>query len=277
MKIKTLFLALVACAGLLSSCGKSDKENKQSKASRPSAGHQSNSDDEWDIKDIKKVQKQADRGNSAAQFAIAMWYYQGKEGLPVDKPKAVAYMMLAAENEDPNPDAQCNLGLFYLYGEIVQKDNVKAVKWFCEAAARGNAIAQYWLGVGYYNGDGGLTRDVNEATRWFRKSAEQGYYNAQMALQEMGQNVNAPQPAQQRVTQPVAQPWTQPAHQLTPQRPKISGICTAMCYSGRCKICDGKGRILIGSTSVVNPEQNCMGCCGTGKCKYCNGTGKSEY
>ncbi len=49
------------------------------------------------------------------------------------------------------------------------------------AAEGGNAVAQYNLGVMYYNGTG-VERNVEESTRWYRKAAEQGDPYAQCAF-----------------------------------------------------------------------------------------------
>ena len=48
-------------------------------------------------------------------------------------------------------------------------------------AERGDAAAQYWLGVRYANGRD-VTRDHEEAVAWFRRAAEQGYAAAQYNL-----------------------------------------------------------------------------------------------
>ena len=47
-----------------------------------------------------------------------------------------------------------------------------------EAAGRGDAEAQYWLGYRYSNGQG-VDCDYTEAAKWFRKAAEQGQVDAQ--------------------------------------------------------------------------------------------------
>ena len=52
-------------------------------------------------------------------------------------------------------------------------DYSKAAKWYRRAAAHGNAIAQYRLGLLYYIGRGVRT-NKGEAEKWFRKAAEQG-------------------------------------------------------------------------------------------------------
>jgi TPR repeat protein len=50
--------------------------------------------------------------------------------------------------------AQYNLGIMYAKGEGVPRDDVEAVKWYQQVAARGYAGAQYSLGVMYAKGEG---------------------------------------------------------------------------------------------------------------------------
>ena len=52
---------------------------------------------------------------------------------------------------------------------------------FRPLAERGNAAAQFNLGVMYVNGHG-VAQDPAEAVRWFRLAAAQGYVNAQRNL-----------------------------------------------------------------------------------------------
>ncbi len=48
-------------------------------------------------------------------------------------------------------------------------------------AAQGNAKAQSYLGLMYYDG-WGVPQDYAEAVKWWRKAAEQGYGEAQFNL-----------------------------------------------------------------------------------------------
>ena len=75
--------------------------------------------------------------------------------------------------------AQNTLGVMYYWGYGGWTRNIKeAVKWFLKAAKQEYVYAQYNLGFMYYYGKG-LARDTNEAAKWFRKAAEQGHTNAQ--------------------------------------------------------------------------------------------------
>jgi tetratricopeptide (TPR) repeat protein len=66
-------------------------------------------------------------------------------------------------------------------------DYEEAVKWYRKGAEQGYAKAQSNLGYMYYEGYG-VTRDYREAIKWYRKSAEQGNADAQYNLGEMYQN-----------------------------------------------------------------------------------------
>ena len=50
-----------------------------------------------------------------------------------------------------------------------------------QAAVQGLAKAQYNVGCGYYLGEG-VDKDVNQSFIWYKKSADQGYTEAQYNL-----------------------------------------------------------------------------------------------
>ena len=63
-----------------------------------------------------------------------------------------------------------------------KKDLVDAVKQYSYGAEQGNAEAQYLLGCCYQFGDG-IAKNKDEAGKWSRKSAKQGYIQAQELLE----------------------------------------------------------------------------------------------
>ena len=69
----------------------------------------------------------------------------------------------------------------YAEGKGVPKDYQEAVKWYRLAAAQGYAPAQSNLGLAYEKGQG-VRRDYPEAVRWYRLAAAQGYQVAQINL-----------------------------------------------------------------------------------------------
>ena len=83
--------------------------------------------------------------------------------------------------EKGDAQAQFNIGLRYYSGKGVTKDIVEAARWFRKAAEQGNAFAQHSLGNCYSRGSG-VAKDLDEADKWYRKAAEQGYI-PQMQLQ----------------------------------------------------------------------------------------------
>ncbi len=68
--------------------------------------------------------------------------------------------------------AQYNLGVMYASGEGVPQDYKEVLKWLKLAAEQGNAEAQTSLGVMYYKGIG-VPKDYNEALRLYKLAAMQ--------------------------------------------------------------------------------------------------------
>ena len=84
--------------------------------------------------------------------------------------------------EKGNAEAQYALGLMYYSGEKVPKNYGEALKWFRRAGEeRGHREAQFFLGLMYGEGIG-TPQNHSEAARWYRKSAEQGLASAQYNL-----------------------------------------------------------------------------------------------
>ena len=67
---------------------------------------------------------------------------------------------------------------------VSQENYSELVECYQEAAERGYAEAQYYLGFMHWNGHYGIPQSTNEALKWYRKAAEQGYVEAQYTLGE---------------------------------------------------------------------------------------------
>ena len=65
--------------------------------------------------------------------------------------------------------------------QAVWSDDVSDFRENLQAAAQGNAAAQFNLGVMYENGRG-VRRDDAEAVKWYRQAAAQGLAQAQFNL-----------------------------------------------------------------------------------------------
>ena len=85
--------------------------------------------------------------------------YANGQGVPQDYAEAIKWFVLAAERGDAN--AQYNLGLYYANGRGVPQDDAEAVKWFRKAAEQGDASAQYNLGLFYASGRGVAQDDAD--------------------------------------------------------------------------------------------------------------------
>ena len=87
-----------------------------------------------------------------------------------------------AEAENGNAFWQCVLAEDYDFGLLgVSTNIVEAVKWYRKTAEQGIAEAQFNLGVCYAKGKG-VDKDGVEAVKWYRLAAEQGDERAQLNL-----------------------------------------------------------------------------------------------
>ena len=67
-------------------------------------------------------------------------------------------------------NAEINLGAIFARGDGVHVDLHQAYKWIYRASKRGSGIAQFYLGVMYYNGEG-TPKDNIHAHVWWNISA----------------------------------------------------------------------------------------------------------
>jgi TPR repeat protein len=80
-----------------------------------------------------------------------------------------------------DPVAQFKLGIAYFNGEGVAKDLVEALKWHRKAADQQLVEAEYIVAVCYDEGKG-VEIDRAEALKWYRKAAEHGVAEAQYRM-----------------------------------------------------------------------------------------------
>ncbi|ENX1617529.1 tetratricopeptide repeat protein [Neisseria gonorrhoeae] len=76
-----------------------------------------------------------------------------------------------------NAAAQFNLGVMYENGQGVRQDYVQAVQWYRKASEQGDAQAQYNLGLMYYDGRG-VRQDLALAQQWLGKACQNGDQNS---------------------------------------------------------------------------------------------------
>lgn len=99
--------------------------------------------------------------------------------IPTGLPENVRVGIEMARSGDAR--AQHDLGLLYLAGRYVPKDEAEAARWFEKAAVQGLAPAQFNLGVLYQTGQG-VEQNLPLAFFWFQSAAEQNEPRAQHNL-----------------------------------------------------------------------------------------------
>jgi TPR repeat protein len=118
-------------------------------------------------------------GSAVAQNALGLILTFGEAD-----PGAAAPWFEKAATQD-HPEALRMLGHLLGEGKGVPKDEARAAGLYRRAAELGDAFAQFNLAAMIDQGLGGLTRDVNEAIKWFRRAAEQGMTAAAQRLAEL--------------------------------------------------------------------------------------------
>ncbi|KAF9929121.1 hypothetical protein FBU30_001850 [Linnemannia zychae] len=123
-------------------------------------------------------------GYAPSQFKLGHCYEYGALTCPVDPRRSIAWYTRAAEQGD----AESELGLsgWYLTGAegVLKQSDTEAYLWARKAADKGLSRAEY--AVGYYSEVGiGVKQDLEEARRWYLRSAAQGNNRAKKRLVDM--------------------------------------------------------------------------------------------
>ncbi len=104
---------------------------------------------------------------------------------------------LLAQARAGSPTAQLEVGVRYLEGDGVIKNDRTAGRWLQKAAAHGGAEAEFQYALVLLNGRG-MVQDYQSAFQWMAKSAHHGYAPAQYQLGQLyqfgtGTPMNKPQ------------------------------------------------------------------------------------
>ena len=122
----------------------------------------------------------ADQEDAGSQYGIARMYERGLD-VPRDYGEARRRFLKAAASGDLL--AEFSLGVLSARGLGAPKDYVEAERWFRKAAEGGLAAAEFNLGVLYAHGLG-VPQDYVLAHLWFGLAAAQGEEGAKAALDE---------------------------------------------------------------------------------------------
>jgi TPR repeat protein len=137
---------------------------------------------------IADLKQVAYAGDAKAQVQLGLIYLTG-DGVPKDDVEAMKWLRMAADQD--NPMGERFLAEMYFKGRGAPADNMEAAKWLRMAADQGDAQSEHNLGVLYTQGLG-VPRNLREAANWMRKAADQNLADAQWALgafYEAGQGV----------------------------------------------------------------------------------------
>ncbi|MBF0157994.1 MAG: sel1 repeat family protein [Magnetococcales bacterium] len=152
----------------------------------------------------------AHEGHVVAQSNLAIRYALGK-GVPQDYKEAEKWCRVAAEKGDAK--AQYNLGVMYQNDSgIVPQDNTEAEKWYRLAAEQSYAAAQFMLGRFYDEGTV-VEQDNIQAHLWYNLASAKGHREAIRARDELSQSMDAEQLAQ---AHELARNWKPTAAQKVP-------------------------------------------------------------
>ena len=111
-----------------------------------------------------------------SMYAVGYAYLIG-EGVQQDAAQAIHWMEKSYEHGDTRGAA--TLALAYLSGEMgIKKNEVEGVKWLKRTDIDHNGYWQYEMGKVYRYGIGNTPVNNEEALKWFRKAAANGYTKA---------------------------------------------------------------------------------------------------
>ena len=123
---------------------------------------------------VKWYRKAAEQGYAMAQLSLGESYYNG-EGVEEDRTEAVKWFRKAAEQG--NELAKKNLAFCYENEQGMERSYSEGGKPNLMAANPKSAEEQYIMGKKYED-----QQSYSEAARWYRKAAEQGHAKAQYKL-----------------------------------------------------------------------------------------------
>ena len=128
---------------------------------------------------IEKMIRLADEGDFDAMLEAANAILFGDMTAPVDPGLLdLAVSCLRKAVEAGHTGAMISYGALFYNGRGVRQDFDEAIRWYKEAADRGNAQAVSYMGYMYYYGRGSLETDMEKAYQYFSKAALLGVPNA---------------------------------------------------------------------------------------------------
>lgn len=120
-------------------------------------------------KAIEWFERAAARGSTWAMCNLAAIY-----ALRDDNDKARYWYEQAAAYGDIDDDSLIELAHLYYIDDHVHNNRKKALKWYKQAAKRGNLLAMVRVGDLYADGCGGVWHSFRRAEEWYQRAAAEG-------------------------------------------------------------------------------------------------------
>ena len=137
-------------------------------------------------KNVKWLEKAAEKDYPPAQNELGSLYYSGKNDIVRNPEKAMEFFRKAANKG--NAKAQFHLGVCSERGMGVKQNDKEALKWYAESAKQGYEPAQFNLGAFFHFGRG-VAENEDEAIRWYFKAAINDEVDAQNNLAVLYKNL----------------------------------------------------------------------------------------
>ncbi len=116
------------------------------------------------------LKKGAERGDYLAQLMLGDIYYDGLGGVKIDKKRGVFWFEIASEQFFEKGVSEIQLKLSFIYDtdkDVLDED--KAIYWLKKSAENGNAKAQFYLALMYFE-----IEDYKKGEFWLRKACNNG-------------------------------------------------------------------------------------------------------
>ncbi|KAH3764674.1 sel1 repeat family protein [Pelomyxa schiedti] len=119
---------------------------------------------------LRLLQQASDSGLAEADVSIGVMYLEGSTAIPLDLTKACHHFQSAIQKNSECSEASFFLGVLMLRGVApgTRQEGMALVQKSTESMAPATFVG---LGEVYEYGVGGITRDLREASRWFRLAA----------------------------------------------------------------------------------------------------------
>jgi TPR repeat protein len=129
----------------------------------------------WEKSLFDSLNKAANEGDPKAQEFLGRWYFYGWSFLIKDQNTAFQWFLKAAQQGFAF--SQVMIGLKYIEGKGVEKNELEGAEWLKKAAEQGDHEGQVQYGACLVMGIG-VSTNIENGILWLRKSAEQGNLSA---------------------------------------------------------------------------------------------------